>query len=134
MKRFFKPSKRKISFQEYMQDTLLLAKRIVSDCGQQRYSSAQLELALVSFADLLTLKQEMDDDIEVEFPELECDWLAGFDWLDLSVHFGDPDAIKYFKNNLQREDFSAEYQKYKTYIRPDCDLELHEGNGKSLKR
>ncbi|WP_454780759.1 hypothetical protein [Legionella sp. WA2022007384] len=133
MKRFFKKPKKQISFEEYMRDTLLIAKRIVSDNGKQRYSSAQFEIALVSFADLVTLKQEMDDDIEVKFPKLECDWTPGFDWLDLAVHYGDPDAIAYFKDNMQRKDFSAAYQYFKTYVRPDCDLELYEDKGKSYE-
>ncbi|PWY54857.1 hypothetical protein DGG96_14640 [Legionella qingyii] len=133
MKRFFKTLKQQISFEEYLRNTLIIAKRIVSDSGKQRYSSAQLELALVAFADLTTLKQEMDDDIEVEFPELECDWIVGFDWLDLSVSFGDEDAIEYFKSNMQRIDFSTQYEKYKKKYRPDCALQLYEENGNALE-
>ncbi|MCW8443613.1 hypothetical protein OQJ05_06070 [Fluoribacter gormanii] len=133
MKRFFKTPKQRISFEEYLRNTLIIARRIVSDSGKQRYSSAQLELALVAFADLKTLKQEMDDDIDVEFPKLECDWLAGFDWLDLSVHFGDEDAIEYFRANMHREDFSSKYEKYKRKYRPECALQFYEENGNSLE-
>ncbi|MCW8407487.1 hypothetical protein OQJ13_00680 [Legionella sp. PATHC035] len=128
MKRFFKTAKRRISFQEYMEETLITAKRITeTSSGLQRYSSAQFEIALISFADFETLKKEMDDDLEVEFPDLlELDWQAGFDWLDLAVHYGDEDAIKYFKSNMQKEVFAKNYLLYKNECRPDTALQLHE--------
>ncbi|MCW8400360.1 hypothetical protein OQJ26_19240 [Legionella sp. PATHC038] len=134
MKPFFKPAKpakpakRLISFKEYMEDTLVTAKRITEiSPGLQRYSGAQFEIALISFADLETLKKEMDVDLEVEFPELlELDWQAGFDWLDLAVHYGDEDAIKYFKDNMQKEVFAMNYHLYKTECRPDTVLQRHE--------
>ncbi|VEB37551.1 Uncharacterised protein [Legionella cherrii] len=128
MKRFFKPAKRHISFKEYMEDTLITAKRITETSpGLQRYSSAQFEIALISFADLETLKKEMDADLEVEFPDLlEIDWQAGFDWLDLAVHYGDEDAIEYFKQNMQKEVFATNYLLYKSECRPYTVLQLHE--------
>ncbi|HHT0591786.1 TPA: hypothetical protein ACTXXA_000739 [Legionella anisa] len=131
MKRFFKPAKQRISFDEYIQNTLITAKRIIEiSPGKQRYTSAQFELALISFADLKALQQEMDDDIEVDFPKsLERDWLAGFDWLDLAVHYSDEDAIKYFKNNMKNEVFSTIYKKYKEHCRPDCALQYYENIG-----
>lgn len=52
--------------------------------------------------------------------------MAGFDWLDLAVHYGDEDAIEYFKNNMENEIFSTIYQKYKEHCRPDCALQYHE--------
>ncbi|CAM2840958.1 Uncharacterised protein [Legionella steigerwaltii] len=128
MKRFFKPVKRLISFEEYMQDTLITAKRIVEvSRGKQRYSSAQFEMSLIAFGDLETLQQEMDDDIEVQFPkQLVFDWESGFDWLDLAVKNGDEDAIKYFKNKMQEKGFAAYYRIYKEKYRPDCALQDHE--------
>ncbi|WP_238584075.1 hypothetical protein [Legionella tucsonensis] len=135
MKRFFKPAKQRISFNEYIQNTLITAKRIIEiSPGKQRYTSAQFELALIGFADLKTLKQEMDDDIEVEFSKsLKCDSRVGFDWLDLAVHYGDEDAIEYFKNNMENEVFSTIYQKYKEHCRPNCALQYHENISKVEK-
>ncbi|HHF7375544.1 hypothetical protein [Legionella bozemanae] len=133
MKRFFKSTKQRISFDEYIQNTLITAKRIIEiSPGKQRYTSAQFEMALIGFADLKTLKQEMDEDIEVVFPKsLERDWLVGFDWLDLAVHYGDEDAIEYFKNNMKNEVFSTVYKKYKEDCRPDCALQYHENISKT---
>lgn len=99
-RQFFKPAKRLVSFEEYLQEILILARRIVEiSPGKQRFTSAQFELALVSFGDLKALKTEMDPDINVQFPKLECDWLAGFDWLDLAVSYHDADAIDYFQKS-----------------------------------
>ncbi|KTD41303.1 hypothetical protein [Legionella parisiensis] len=128
MKLFFKSIKQCISFDEYIQNTLLTAKRIVEiSPGKQRYTSAQFEMALIGFADLKTLKQEMDDDVEVELPKsLKRDWLVGFDWLDLAVHYGDEDAIEYFKKNMKDDVFLSFYRKYKEHYRSDCALQYHE--------
>lgn len=131
MKRFFKPKKH-ISFNEYLEMTLITARRISEvSPGKQRYSSAQFEMALIAFGDFNRLKLEMDDDIEVELPkEVECDWIAGFDWLDLAVSYGDEDAISYFKSNLQKKNFSTFYFEYKAEYRPDCALQSHEDMSK----
>ncbi|CEK12040.1 hypothetical protein [Legionella hackeliae] len=130
MKRyFFKPAKRKLKYSEYLDEILILARRIgeVSP-GKQLYSSAQFELALVSFGDLKALKKEMAPDIEVEFPELKSDWLAGFDWLDLAVSYHDEDAISYFQERLENKNFSKIYKQYKENCRPDCALQRYELN------
>ncbi|WED43096.1 hypothetical protein [Legionella cardiaca] len=134
MKRsIFKP--KPIPFQEYLSDTLLEAKRIVEVAsGKQRYTSAQFEIALISFADLETLKKEMDPKIKVDFSEakLECDWLAGFDWLDLAVNYGDKDAIAYFKKRLKESGFYEAYKLYKDECRPDCALQSYESSSIKL--
>ncbi len=133
-RRFFSPPKEVISFGEYIQRTLVTAKRITEvSPGMQQYSSAQFEMALIAFADLEVLKQEMDEGIEVKFPKrLKCDWRAGFDWLDLAVRYGDEDAIEYFKSNMEKEVFATIYQLYKSNCRPDCALQDHEPQSKAL--
>lgn len=127
MKRLFKPVKQTMTFEDYVQTTLAIARRIVEIApGKQRFSSAQLELALISFADLEALQNEMDLDIEVQFPHhLEKDWFAGFDWLDLSVSYGDQDAINYFQDHLDKKNFYSRYLDYKN-LRPDCALQNYE--------
>ncbi|MCL9682666.1 hypothetical protein [Legionella maioricensis] len=126
----FQPAKHRVPFQEYMHDLLKEATRINKNSnGDQRYSSAQLEIALLSFCDFKALKNEMDPDIEVDFSNvtLQYDSQAGFDWLDLSVSYKDPDAISYFQENLEKDsNFKKVYEAYKQYIRPDCALQNYE--------
>ncbi|KTC76924.1 hypothetical protein [Legionella brunensis] len=125
-----------IPFQEYFEITLMQAKRIVTNSrGKQCYSGAQFEIALISFGDLDALKKEMDPKVTVDFSNviLECDWLAGFDWLDLSVGYGDKDAIKYFEKKLQDQSFYKAYILYKQECRPDCALQDHEHEAKKPK-
>lgn len=124
------PEKRRVAFSEYMQDLVKEATRIIKDGnGGCSYSSAQLEIALFSFCDFKTIKNEMDPNIEVDFSSvpLEYDWIAGFDWLDLAVSHNDPDAINYFQENLKNNYyFKMEYDLYKEQYRPDCVLRNYE--------
>lgn len=127
----FKPVtnlKRCVPFQEYMRDLMIEATRISEiSPGVQRYSSAQFEIALLSFCDLKALKKEMDPDIEVDFPRLTLDWMTGFDWLDLSVSHHDQDAISYFQEKLNNNSlFQKAYELYKKNHRPDCALQNFE--------
>ncbi|WP_078061576.1 hypothetical protein [Legionella saoudiensis] len=119
-------AKRILSFDEYIQETMVIAKRIEKHDGGQRYTSAQLEIALVCFCDFEALKQEMDEDIVVVFPLLNIDYRAGFDWLDLSVSHRDEDAIRYFQERLQEPTFAKNYLHYKHLVRPDCALQKYE--------
>jgi hypothetical protein len=133
-KKFFKSAKRKLTFNEYMQELMVLATHIKEvSSGLQRYTSAQFELALISFADLKELKKEMDTDVDVTLPPLECDFLAGFDWLDLAVSYNDPDAINYFMKNLNDAIFALAYKKYKNECRPDCALQNYEPKTSKLE-
>ncbi|ASQ44815.1 hypothetical protein [Legionella clemsonensis] len=132
--RFFKAAKQQLSFEDYLQETLILARRIVEiSPGRQRFTGAQFELALVSFGDLKALKKEMDPTINVQFPPLKCDWLAGFDWLDLAVSYCDKDAIAYFQEKLDNNTFYSVYNQYKTQVRPDCALRHHESTVQDSK-
>ncbi|CAM4487904.1 MAG: hypothetical protein LEGION0403_FIIPPAGN_00396 [Legionella sp.] len=121
-----KPNKRVLTFNEYMDETLIIAKRKNANTEGQRYTSAQFEIALVCFCDYEALKNEMDEDIQVVFPQLYIDYRAGFDWLDLSVSNNDEDAIKYFQQRLQEADFARNYLEYKCTSRTDCALQKHE--------
>ena len=120
------PKKRVLTFEEYIEDTLIIAKRKVEGALGQRYTSAQFEIALVCFCDFNALKNEMDEDIEVIFPPLSINYCAGFDWLDLAVSYYDADAIQYFQQRLQEPDFVKNYFEYKHKVRPDCALQKHE--------
>lgn len=122
-----KPAKRILTFNEYMDETMVIAKRKKeNEKGEQRYTSAQLEIALVCFCDFEALKSEIDPDIHVLFPQLTIDYQAGFDWLDLSVSNNDQDAIAYFQRRLLEADFAKSYLEYKYIIRPECALRWHE--------
>jgi hypothetical protein len=123
-----KTPKRVLTFNEYFEETLVIAKRKDESTEGQRYTSAQLEIALICFCDFKALKNEMDEDIEVVFPPLNIDYRAGFDWLDLSVSHRDVDAIKYFQQRLQESNFAKNYFEYKYTVRPDCALQKHETN------
>lgn len=123
-----KTPKRVLTFNEYLEETLVVAKRKDENTEGQRYTSAQLEIALICFCDFETLKYEMDDDIQVVFPPLNIDYHAGFDWLDLSVSHRDEDAIKYFQQRLQEINFAKNYFDYKYIVRPDCALQKYETN------
>lgn len=131
----FKKSRHLIPFNEYLADLLVEARHIreVSP-GKQRYSGAQYEMALVAFGDIKTLKKVIDKDMQVDFSKtsFKCDYLAGFDWLDLSVGYQDQDAIAYFQEHLQDENFSKAYNLYKNHTRPDCKLQDYELNAKQL--
>lgn len=125
----FKVVKEEKTLQEYMDDVLIEARRIVEiGPGKQRYSSAQFEFALICFGDIKRLKQEMNEAISVknlENIEQNIDWMAGFDWLDLSVSHRDRDAIEYFQTRLKEEDFIANYKEY-IVLRSDNYLKQHE--------
>ncbi|MFJ1268102.1 hypothetical protein ACD661_06005 [Legionella lytica] len=124
-----KPPKRVLTFNEYMEEIVIIAKRIKANKkGEQRYTSAQLEIALVCFCDFEALKNEMDEDIQVIFPQLNIDYQAGFDWLDASVSNNDKDAIEYFQSRLHEADFARHYLEYKYSLRPNCALQRHETN------
>ncbi|MDR3501503.1 MAG: hypothetical protein P4L79_02875 [Legionella sp.] len=123
-----KTPKRVLTFREYIEETLIIAKRKNESQQGQRYTSAQLEIALVCFCDFEALKNEMDEDLQVVFPPLSIDYRAGFDWLDLSVSHRDEDAIQYFRQRLQESDFAKKYLEYKNTVRTDCALQKHETN------
>lgn len=76
-------------------------------------SSAQFELALLSFGDVLSLSAIRQD---VDFADMVCqtDYDAAFDWLEFAIKNKNKQAISDFEyRQAGEEDFQQEYLRFK---------------------
>jgi len=129
------------SYQDYCSELLVDARRIKETApGEQKYSGAQFEMALIGFGDLETLKAVIEDSVKtqnapmVDLPaSMICEYNSGFDWLDLSVSYHDEEAIAYFQKNLEDKHFYDAYQLYKTEYRTDTCLRAYENYAPAIQ-